>query len=127
MGHPLDIVNKVIYDNILLPAKLNAFEKLSSASQEELASVAKLYDSHVLDSKWTERIEEDAYCYPEDFLEECLKVLRPIKDRKLKKNWNEKSLVIVESYLDYADLFNNPAGRDIWVKFARELFEGFRA
>jgi len=124
MGHPLDIVNKFIYDNIILPAKHGAFDNLSSNSQRELERVRQLYDSHTPDSRRVLNITHTPYTYPEHFLEECLMALRPA-NKKLKKRWGDKTRALATYYREYYELFTTPKGKELWSHFYHELGRPF--
>lgn len=84
MGHPLIILNKFIYDNIIAPSRPEDIEDIEPKFRDEFKRISKVYNCNQPNPK---------ECYPldSDFLSYCLELLAAQRSERATNKKNQKA------------------------------------
>jgi hypothetical protein len=85
LGHPIFIINKFMYDNIIYRAKQLRYDLLSPTTQVFIEQIGKVYDSHnkLYNTEHTiYECEREFYYFPQDIIVDCLSFLVPKRLRE---------------------------------------------
>ena len=125
MGHPLFIINKFIYDNIIDHAIACGIDSFTDEEKNTARQMTDIYNCNVISDLVPKSNPEDIQPIPVGFLTLCLDILRTTKNDKLitDRSWDVRAKRVLGIYKVYASDMISDDGIERWGIFQTHLYQ----